>query len=183
MGSTIIRPSSDVLTDWQVYDNALIDDAVEAPTAPTGGADRCQASDKADDDTYGHWGFGNIAAESGATTDSVRLYVYQTLDGGTFTNYEAKINNSWLGAKTSPDGTSGGWRYFDWTISHSMTSVITNNEFKLQATDMVNADEVYVWAAYMEIFWTASGGGGGSLPVLLQHFNWNAEEEDTHNIL
>jgi hypothetical protein len=35
----------------------------------------------------------------------------------------------------------------------------------------------------MEIFWTASGGGGGSLPVLLQHFNWNAEEEDTHNIL
>ena len=177
MGSTIIRPNSAILTDWQYYDPALIDDAVQAPTAPTGGADRCAAFDKSDNNTYGHWGFGNIGAEAGATTDSVRLFVYQSLSGGTLTNYEAKINNSWLGAKTSSDGTSGGWLYFDWTISHSMASVITNNEFKLQATGLTNGDEVYVWAAYMEIFWTVAGGGGGS-PIIPILRHWHEEHDD-----
>ena len=176
MGSTIIRPNSAILTDWLYYDHALIDDAVQEPAVPYG--DRCAAVDKSDNGAYGHWGFGNIAAEAGATTDSVRLYVFQILDGGTLTNYAAKINNSWLSAKTSADGFSGHWLYFDWTISHSMASVITNNEFKLQATGLANGDEVYVWAAYMEIFWTVAGGGGGGSPIISILRHWHEEHDD-----
>ena len=58
-----------------------------------------------------------------------------------------------------------------------MASVITNNEFKLQATGLTNGDEVYVWAAYMEIFWTVAGGGGGS-PIIPILRHWHEEHDD-----
>lgn len=165
--SVVLRPNSNIALEWDTPFFDRINDDVLAPTVPTGGANRCVAADKGDNGAVGHWGAENVPAVAGGIVDTVRMFVFEELSGGELTNYQAAASGVLLPAKASEDGTSGSWKYFDWAVGLDMSSGISANELKIEATSLGNGDEAAVWAAYLQLFYKVVRGSRAAMLMML----------------
>ncbi len=175
----ILRPNSNINLLWDEYDFSYISDNVVAPTTPTGGANEEANQIDGHSAEEQQWTTGNIAAVSGTSLTYIRLYLFKDLAGsGAIDSVDLRLNNVWQGAHDS-SGTDGSWDYYQWDVTDSIASGISNMGFSITNAAQGVSDEVRIDAAYLKIFYGSAGGSSSF--IIQQLMRWHEEEEPLYD--
>jgi hypothetical protein len=152
MPSQILRPDANQGSPfWDEYEYTYIDDAVTAPTTPTGGTNEQAETNGVQTPQEQEWSVDDITSVAGESLNWVRVYFYESITGSAaVNNIDVEVDNVWQGAKSSFTTAGGGWKYAHWSVSNSINSGLTNMAFSIENATQGAGDQLAIYAAYVE---------------------------------